>query len=69
MKYLLGFVICAYLASVVVTDGTLRSSHFWDCNGGACDAKTFQPWGQNKNRYAGMYAPLDPVNHGGAKYG
>ena len=69
MKYLLIFAICTFLVSGFLADGTLKSSHFWDCNGGACDAKTLQPWDQNKYRYAGLYAPLDPVNYGGAKYG
>lgn len=69
MKYLLLYAVCIYTATSLLGDGTLKSSHFWDCNGGACDAKTLQPWDPAKYRYAGMYAPLDPVNHGGAKYG
>lgn len=56
------------LVSVVFAD-TLRSSHFWDCNGGACDARTLQPWDQNKYRYAGTYAPINPQLHGGPLYG
>ena len=72
MKYLFVFV-CLLLSLLCqaenVSDGTLKSSHFWDCNGGACDAKTLQPWDQNKYRYAGTYAPLDPINYGGPIYG
>lgn len=72
MKYLFALLI---LASLTIShphnlsDGTLKSSHFWDCNGGACDAKTLQPWDQNKYRYAGSYAPIDPINFGGPLYG
>ena len=33
-------------------DGTLSATHFWDCNGAACDATTLQPWDPNKYRYA-----------------
>lgn len=53
----------------IVWDGILKSSHFWDCNGGACDSTTLQPWDPNKYRYAGAYAPIDPAAHGGAWYG
>ena len=49
--------------------GTLASSHFWDCNGGGCDAGTLQPWNDAKYLYAPQYAPMDPAKHGGAKYG
>ena len=44
-------------------------THFWDCSGGACDSATLQPWDTNKYRYAPQYAPQDPDDHGGAKYG
>lgn len=72
MKYLFAIACILGLSSAeeqVTWDGTLKSSHFWDCNGGACDAKTLQPWDQNKYRYAGTYAPIDPINYGGPAYG
>lgn len=71
MKYLLvlGLMVGVLSSHESVMDGTLKSSHFWDCNGGACDAKTLQPWDQSKYRYAGTYAPVDPVNYGGPLYG
>ena len=42
-----------------------KGTHFWDCNGGACDSTTLQPWDQNKYRYAPEYAPMDPNDYGG----
>ena len=44
-------------------------THFWDCNGGSCDSGTLQPWDPSKYRYAPQYAPQDPNDYGGAKYG
>ena len=49
--------------------GQLQSSHFWDCNGGGCDAGTLNPWNDRKYLYAPQYAPIDPSKHGGAQYG
>ena len=47
----------------------LKATHFWDCNGGACDATVLQPWIESKYSYAAQYAPMDPADHGGAAYG
>jgi len=47
----------------------LQATHFWDCNGGSCDAPVLQPWNENKYVYAPHYAPADPADHGGAMYG
>ena len=46
----------------------LNATHFWDCNGGACDATTLNPWDDTLYKYAAQYAPQDPADHGGAKY-
>lgn len=51
------------------TWGSLAATHFWDCNGGGCDAATLQIWDPQAYRYAPQYAPLDPANHGGEIYG
>lgn len=46
-------LISAFLLLVVlVSNQTLKATHFWDCSGGACDSRTLQPWDQNKYRYA-----------------
>jgi len=49
--------------------GTLQATHFWDCNGMACDAPTIQPWDMRKYKAAPQYSPMDPEHYGGAKYG
>jgi len=49
--------------------GTLKSTHFWDCNGLSCDAPTLQPWNLREYKAAPQYAPMRPENYGGAKYG
>eukprot|EP00419_Tripos_fusus_P028996 CAMPEP_0172727900 /NCGR_PEP_ID=MMETSP1074-20121228/91934_1 /TAXON_ID=2916 /ORGANISM="Ceratium fusus, Strain PA161109" /LENGTH=394 /DNA_ID=CAMNT_0013555093 /DNA_START=222 /DNA_END=1405 /DNA_ORIENTATION=+ len=51
--------------------GTLKSTHFWDCNGMACDATTLRDWGHPPRKYkaAPQYAPMNPADFGGAKYG
>ena len=41
---------------------TLSASHFWDCNGGACDAPTLDPWIEYIYSYAPHYAPQLPPN-------
>eukprot|EP00418_Pyrodinium_bahamense_P067041 CAMPEP_0179100626 /NCGR_PEP_ID=MMETSP0796-20121207/46485_1 /TAXON_ID=73915 /ORGANISM="Pyrodinium bahamense, Strain pbaha01" /LENGTH=368 /DNA_ID=CAMNT_0020798459 /DNA_START=49 /DNA_END=1151 /DNA_ORIENTATION=- len=47
----------------------LRATHFWDCNGGSCDAPVLQPWDQKIYVYAPQYAPADPMDYGGPMYG
>lgn len=47
----------------------LNATHFWDCNGGGCDAATLSPWDESKYVYAPYYAPLNPQDFGGAAYG
>jgi len=47
----------------------LRATHFWDCNGGGCDAPVLQPWDEKKYVYAPQYAPADPKDYGGSMYG
>lgn len=47
----------------------VQGTHYWDCNGAGCDSRTLQPWDQDKYKYASMYAPLNPANHGGTVYG
>lgn len=49
--------------------GTLKSTHFWDCNGASCDAPTLQPWEEREYKAAPHYAPMDPAKFGGSKYG
>merc|ERR1719161_3127344 len=49
--------------------GALGATHFWDCNGAACDEKTVQPWEPSFFRYAAHYAPVDPKDFGGPAYG
>ena len=58
------------MASVTWT-GTLRSTHYWDCNGQGCDAATLQPWDPAKPNYwtPAAYGPQNPANFGGAVYG
>ncbi|CAE8610635.1 unnamed protein product [Polarella glacialis] len=48
---------------------TLRATHFWDCNGGSCDAAVLDPWDVSRYSYAAQYAPTAPSDHGGALYG
>jgi len=47
----------------------LVATHFWDCNGAACDAATLQPWNIYEYKYSPQYAPLDPNKYGGSAYG
>jgi len=49
--------------------GGLQATHFWDCNGGGCDASELRPWNLREYKYAPHYAPTDPAKHGGALYG
>lgn len=50
-------------------NGGLKLTHFWDCNGFGCDATTLQPWDLDKYVASPGYAPQDPNDFGGAKYG
>ena len=65
----IGFVSELPVQARWLTDPPLKATHFWDCSGAACDATTLQPWDPTKYRYSPMYAPLNPENYGGAKYG
>mmetsp|Transcript_56311 Transcript_56311/g.174725 ORF Transcript_56311/g.174725 Transcript_56311/m.174725 type:complete len:495 (-) Transcript_56311:130-1614(-) len=47
----------------------LQATHFWDCNGGSCDASQLRPWSIWQYKYAPHYAPTDPHKHGGPLYG
>merc|ERR1712156_451100 len=47
----------------------VKLTHFWDCNGMACDAGTLQPWDDSKYVASPGYSPQNPDNHGGAVYG
>ena len=47
----------------------LRATHFWDCNGGGCDATVLQPWNVSLYAYSPLYSPQDPAEHGGSLYG
>mmetsp|Transcript_17264 Transcript_17264/g.33689 ORF Transcript_17264/g.33689 Transcript_17264/m.33689 type:complete len:446 (-) Transcript_17264:379-1716(-) len=47
----------------------MGGTHFWDCNGGSCDAPILQPWDEKEYVYAPQYAPADPEDYGGAAYG
>lgn len=47
----------------------ITATHFWDCNGAACDSRTLQPFNIRKYAYANEYAPQDPSKLGGALYG
>lgn len=44
-------------------------THYWDCSGQGCDAKTLQPWNPSKYVSPAGYGPQDPEKHGGAAYG
>lgn len=44
-------------------------THYWDCNGQGCDARTLQPFDMNKYVSPPGYGPQDPEEYGGAKYG
>jgi len=40
----------------------LQATHFWDCSGMGCDARTLQPWNQGLNYKASpKYAPIAPI--------
>ena len=57
------------LASVTWT-GTLRSTHYWDCNGQGCDATLLQPWKTSRYSSPAGYQPQDPDDFGGpSQYG
>lgn len=47
----------------------VKLTHFWDCNGMACDAPTLQPWDLSKYVASPGYSPQNPAHHGGAVYG
>merc|ERR1719188_1867710 len=47
----------------------LRATHFWDCNGAGCDSTILQPFVQSRYVAAPQYAPADPADFGGARYG
>jgi len=60
--------------TVISTSGApweqgVKLTHFWDCNGMACDAPTLQPWDLSKYVASPGYSPQNPDNHGGAVYG
>ena len=55
--------------SVSLWAGTLKATHYWDCNGQGCDAATLQPWAPAKYISSYGYAPQNPDDHGGAIYG
>ena len=46
----------------------LTSTHYWDCNGGACDAPMLQPWNERLYSFAPQYAPQRPPG-GTGQYG
>jgi len=48
---------------------TMEATHFWDCNGGSCDAPILQPWKEAEYVFPPQYAPADPEYYGGAAYG
>ena len=57
------------MASVTWT-GTLRSTHYWDCNGQGCDATLLQPWKTSRYSSPAGYQPQDPNDFGGpSQYG
>ena len=57
------------MASVTWT-GTLRSTHYWDCNGQGCDATLLQPWKTSRYSSPAGYQPQDPDDFGGpSQYG
>ena len=47
---------------------SLTASHFWDCNGAACDAPTLDPWESFLYSFAPHYAPQRPPT-GTGEYG
>ena len=70
MKILaLALVFMVFGVSCQPTQGTITGTHFWDCNGAACDSATLQPWNPNVYRYTAQYAPLNPNDYGGSVYG
>lgn len=55
-------------------DGTLKTTHYWDCNGQDCDSKTVPAieetpgnwvWQSQLFSASPLYAPLDPNDYGG----
>lgn len=51
------------------TASDMSLTHYWDCNGQACDATVLSPWDQSKYRSSPGYAPVDPNSFGGSVYG
>ena len=50
--------------------GTLKRTHYWNCNGQGCDATILQPWDASSYWSPSQYAPQDPEDHGGpSEYG
>lgn len=49
--------------------GSLQGTTFWDCNGAGCDSTVLAPFVKEKYIYAAPYAPADPADFGGSKYG
>ena len=47
---------------------SLTATHYWDCNGGSCDATTLQPWDEELYSFAPHYAPMVPEG-GVGQYG
>ena len=47
-------------------NATLKSTHYWDCNGQGCDAATLSPWDESLYVSPPGYGPLDPTAHGGS---
>ena len=54
----------------IVWTGTLKATHYWDCNGQGCDASTLSPYDQSRYWSSPDYMPQDPNDHGGpSQYG
>eukprot|EP01080_Neovahlkampfia_damariscottae_P012468 gene12468-6218_t len=68
-KLLLIYIILFWSVRSENWEGTLKATHFWDCNGMACDSRTLQPWNPTKYIAAPGYSPQDPKKHGGSIYG
>ena len=45
---------------------TLSASHFYDCDGAACDAPILQPWEAYQYSFSPRYAPMTPTDGVGA---
>jgi len=49
--------------------GGMKATHYWDCSGNGCDGGALKPWDESKYVAPPEYAPMDPNEFGGSRYG